>query len=265
MKLIIFTLLSVTLLFAKEHYAKVEPYELKTISSNVSALVEFAEINKEGTLLDKSEYISLDDKLDKIELSQIKKKMALLNNTIVFNQEVIKNYDALLKKKVVNFERIKNLKIKSSVEKDREFYDLINSQNQYINTQKELENIKIQINDLKLREAVLKKSISDKHISSEGFVLYHLHVKEGQFVNPSTPLADLADVSKAKLVIYLSRQEMQDYKNKLLYLDDKKSKYCITKVWNIADAKHLSNYRAEIIIDAPSLFSKLIKVELRDE
>ncbi len=265
MKLIIFTMLSVTLLCAKEHYAKVEPYELKTISSNVSALVEFADIKKEGKVLDKSEYIILDDKLDKTELSQIEKKMIFLNNTIAFNQEVIKNYDKLLKKKVLNYERIKNLKIKSTVEKDREFYDLINSQNQYINTQKELENIRIQLNDLKLREAILKKSVADKHISSKGFVLYHLHVKEGQFVSPSTPLADLADVTKAKLVIYLSRDEMLHSENKVLYLDGKKSKYAITKIWNIADSKHLSNYRAEIIIDAPKLFSKLVKVELRDE
>jgi hypothetical protein len=265
MKLIVFVLLSASLLFSKEHYAKLEPYELKTVSSNVSALVMFADIDKESMRLGAKDYIILDDKLDTIERSQIKKKIALLNKMIHFNSDIIKNYDALLKKKVKNFERIKNLKIKSSVEKDREFYDLINSQNQYINTQKELENLKIQLNDLTLRDARLKKSIEDKHISHKGFVLYKLHVKEGQFVNPSTPLADLADLSKGKLIIYLSRQEMKNIDKKVLYIDDKKSRYTISKVWNIADAKHISSYRAEIIVDAPTIFSHLLKIELRDE
>ncbi|MEA2111501.1 MAG: HlyD family secretion protein [Campylobacterota bacterium] len=265
MKLITFIFLTVSVLFAKEHYAKLEPYELKTISSNVSALVMFADITKEGKRLKGDEYITLDDKLDKIELKQIEKKMLLLNSTIELNQEVIKNYDALLKKKVTNFERIKSLKIKSSVEKDREFYDLVNSQNQYINTKKELENIRVQLNDLNLRKEVLLKSVSDKHISSTEFTLYKLHVKEGQFVSPSTPLADLADISKGKLVIYLSYEEMVNYKSKALYLDGVKSSYTITRVWNIADSKHLSNYRAEIVIDAPKIFSRLIKVELRDD
>ncbi len=265
MKLIIFTLLSLTLLFSKEHYAKIEPYEIKTISSNVSALVLVADEVKEGTVLGKNEYIILDDKLDTIELNKITKKITLLLKTIVFNDAIIKNYEELLQKKTKNFERIKDLKIKSSVEKDREFYDLINSQNQYINTQKELANIRIQLNDLELREAVLKKSLTDKHISNEGFVLYALLVKEGQFVNPSTPLAQLADVSKAKLVIYLNRDEAENALSKTLYLDGEKSSHKISKVWNIADAKHLSNYKAEIIINAPKLFSNLVKVELIDE
>jgi hypothetical protein len=259
MKLIIFILLSGSVLFAKEHYAKLEPYELKTVSSNVSARVMFADIQKESTLLDNKDYIVLDDKLDKIERSQIKKKVALLHKMIRFNREIIKNYDALLKKK------IKNLKIKSSVEKDREFYDLMSSQNQYINTQKELETLNIQLNDLMLRDARLKKSIEDKHVHHQGFVLYKLHVKEGQFVTPATPLADLADLSKGKLTIYLSRDEMKDIDKKVLYLEGKKSHYKISKIWNIADTKHVSSYRAEIIIDAPTLFSKLLKIELRDE
>lgn len=258
-------LLTIMALFAKEHHAIVEPYEIKTISSNVSARVVFADIAKEGLALGKNEYIMLDDELDKIELDKISKKIILLNNTIEFNEKIIQNYEELLDKKIKNFDRIKDLKIKSSVEKDREFYDLINSQNQYINTQKELENIKIQLNDLKLREAFLKKSVRDKHISSQGSTLYALLVKEGQFVNPSTPLAEIADLSKGKLTIYLSREEVGDAADKVIYIDGKKSKYKISKVWNIADSKHLSSYKAEIIVDSPELFSNLLKVELKDE
>ncbi len=265
MKIVMLLVLGVSVLLAKEHYAKVEPYEIKTISSNVSALVLRADEMKEGMLLDGSDYIVLDDKLDVIELKKITQKMALLRKTMAYNKEIIQNYEALLEKKRLNFERIKNLKIKSSIEKDREFYDLIASQNQYINTQKELENSAIQLNDLQLREAVLKKSIKDKHISNKGWMLYDLLVHKGAFVNPSTPLAQLVDISKAKLVIYLNRDEIESALDKTVYINGEKTPYKVAKVWHVADAKHLSNYKAEILMDAPKVFSSLVKVELRDE
>ncbi len=265
MKIIMVFMLGLSVLLAKEHYAKVEPYEVKTISSNVSALVLRADETKEGMLLEGSDYIVLDDTLDVVELKKIRQKMTLLRKTVAYNKEIIQNYQELLKKKQRNFERIKNLKIKSSVEKDREFYDLIASQNQYINTQKELANITVQLNDLQLREAVLKKSIKDKHISNKGWMLYDLLVHQGAFVNPSTPLARLADVSKAKLVIYLNRDEIVDSLEKTIYINGVKSSYKIAKVWRVADEKHLSSYKAEIVMDAPKIFSNLVKVELRDE
>ncbi len=265
MKTIIFFLLNMSLLIAKEYYAKVEPYEIKTIASNVSALVLQADEHKEGTLLDGSDYIVLDDKLDIIELNKIAEKIALLRQMMTYNKEMIRNYEALLEKKRLNYERIKELKMKSSVEKDREFYDLIASQNQYISTQKELSNIKVQLNDLQLRRAVLKRSIHDKHISNKGWMLYELLVHQGAFVSPSTPLAQLADVSKAKLTIYVSRNDIEGISEKSVYIDGKKTPYKVAKVWHVSDAKHLSNYKAEIVMDAPKVFSNLVKVELRHE
>ncbi len=265
MKIFTVLLLSITLMWGKEYYAKVEPFEIKTISSNVSALVLKVDKSKEGTLLNRENYIVLDDALDVVELKKITAKIALLRQMITYNKEMIQNYEALVKRKRLNFERIKDLKMKSNIEKDREFYDLIASQNQYINTQKELSNITIQLNDLQLREATLKKSINDKHISNKGWMLYDLLVTQGQFVNPSTPLAQLADISKAKLTIYVSRNELDNVLEKTVYINGEKTPYKVAKVWHVADAKHLSNYKAEIVMDAPNVFSNLVKVELRDE
>jgi len=90
-------------------------------------------------------------------------------------------------------------------------------------------------------------------------------VKPGQVVVPSTPLAKIADASRALLTLYLSSEEISTAKDKILYLDGKKSNYKIDRIWNIADEQHLSSYKAQIIIDAPEHFSALMKVELRDE
>jgi hypothetical protein len=70
-------------------------------------------------------------------------------------------------------------------------------------------------------------------------------------------------VRKAKLTIFLSAEDMQGAKEKALYIDGKKSDYKIDRLWTIADAQHLSSYKAEIIVDAPERFSNLVKVELK--
>lgn len=261
----IFTLLLISslALFAKEYYSKVEPYEILTIASNVSGQITFADEKKEGKMLESTPYVRIDDKLDRIELDNVQKKITLLQNTLRLNEAMQKNYDEMLAKKQRNYDNIKELRTKSLIDKDLEFYNLVTTQNQLISTQKEVDNLKVQINDLRLRAEQLDKSIADKSLSAKGYVLYQLSVKEGQVVNPGMELAKVADVSKAKLTIYLNADDMKNAKNRVVYLDGKKSDYKISRLWEIADAIHISSYKAEIIISAPNYFSDLMKVELK--
>ena len=262
--LIIATLLTSSLL-AKEYYAKAEPKEIYTISSNVVGQVMFSDELKEGAILDRAEYIVIDDELDQVELIQVSQKIEILERTVQINEEMLANFKEIVKRKTQNYEKIKSLKIKSSVEKDREFYDLITTQNQYFSTQKELENLKIQENDLHLRKVQLQRSIKDKHLSANEKVLYKLMVKKGQVVAMATPLAQVADISKAKLSIFVNKNDLEGIKSKIIYIDGERSAYKITRLWNIADEQHLSSYKLEILIDAPKYFSKLIKVEFKSE
>ena len=262
-KILSLLLLTSVALFAKEYYSKVEPYEILTISSNVSGQVTFADEKSEGKLLDKKAYIKIDDKLDRIELNNVSKKITLLKNTLKLNESMKKNYEEILAKKQKNYDNIKELKTKSVIEKDREFYDLVATQNTLISTAKEVDNLKVQINDLNLRSAQLRKSIADKSLRAKGRVLYSLNVKEGQVVNPGMELSKVADISKAKLTVYLNSKDMKGAQSKIIYLNGKKTMYKINRLWSIADATHLSSYKAEIIIKAPKYFSELMKVELK--
>lgn len=262
-KIILFILLTSGMLFAKEYYAKVEPYQLLSISSNVSGQVTYTALDKEGKVLGKKAYIKIDDKLDRIELQNVNKKIKLLKNTLTLNEKMQKNYEDILDKKQKNYDNIKDLKTKSKIEKDREFYDLVATQNTLISTAKEVDNLKVQINDLTLRRAQLRKSIADKSLSAKDHVLYSLNVKKGQVVNPGMLLAQVADVSKAKLTIYLNEKDMKTARSRVLYLNGKKTAYKVDRLWEIADEKHLSSYKAEIIIKAPKYFSELMKVEFR--
>jgi hypothetical protein len=265
MKFLMFLILPFSALLAAEYYAKVEPYEIREISSNVSGEVLVADEKKLGKKLSDKAYIKIDSYIDEKELNYTNDKLKYLQNTLTANEKILQNLEELLLKKRENFENVKALKTKSKVEKDREFYDLINSENQLLNTKKEIQSLNVQISDLSLRKAVLEKSIQDKNLKAKGFVLYELNVKPGKVVNPSAPLAKVADISKAKLTIYLDKDDLLEANKKIIYIDDRKTDYKISRLVKIADSTNISRYMAQIIIDAPKVFSNLVKVELKDE
>ncbi|MDD2789524.1 MAG: HlyD family secretion protein [Sulfurimonas sp.] len=265
MKFIIILLSMYSFLFAKVYYAKVEPYEVRDISSNVSGLVLFADEESLGKKLSEKPYIKIDTELDTDELKSVQKKLTYSSDMIKENEAILVNLKEAVKRKKDNYKQIESLKIKSRVEKDKEFYDLITSENSYLATQKEIDNLKIQMADLSHRQTQLQRSIKDKNLSDKDFVLYSLSVRPGQVVGVATPLAKIADVSKAILTIYLDEEDVKNAKTRAIYLDDLKSKYKISRIVNIADAKNISKYMAQIVIDAPELFSKLVKVEVKEE
>ncbi len=264
MKILMILFFMFTFSFAKVYYSKVEPYDVRDISSNVSGLVVFVDEDMLGKKLTSKAYIRIDSELDVKELTYIKDKLESFRKIINVNENVLVNIEKLLDKKRENYKRIEELKFKSTVEKDREYYDLISSENLYLNTQKEIQNLKVQMTDLKLRKAQLERSLKDKNLSEKGFVLYELLVEVGQVVNFSTPLAKIADISKAKLTIYLDEVDVHDARKKVIYINGKKTSYKISRALNIADGKNISKYMAQIIIDSPKLFSKLATIELKD-
>ena len=260
---ILFSLFS--FLYSEVYYAKVEPYEIRKLSSNVTGLVVFANESLVGSSLSQEPFIKIDSKLDEDELEITIKKLAYLNDTLKYDEEILKNQAKIIVKKEKNYEIIKELKIKSTFEKDKSFYDVLTTKNQYLTTQNQIINLKIEIDSLKLKKPALEKSINDKKIRAKDFVLYELFVKVGQMVNISTPLAEVADLSRGKLVIYLDAKDTLASAKKVVYIDGVKTDYKLSRVLKISDATNISKYEAQIIISSPKIFSKLVKVELRDE
>ena len=265
MKILTLILLTSSLLFSKIYYSKVEPYEVRNISSNVSGLVKFIDEDMIGKKLSSRAYIRIDSELDAKELKYIKDKLVYLRDTVSVNESMLENLKKSLTRKRENYKQIENLKIKSRIEKDREFYDLVSSENSYLATQKEINSLKTQITDLKLRQAQLVRSIKDKNLSAKGFILYSIDVKVGQVVGMSTPLARIADTSRAILTIYLDEVDVTDAKNRVVVIDGEKTDYKISRILNIADSKNISKYMAQIIIKSPKIFSKLAKIELEEK
>jgi len=77
------------------------------------------------------------------------------------------------------------------------------------------------------------------------------------------PIADVSDISRAKLIIYLSEDELKNIDTKKIYLNGKETNLKFSKIWKIADKIYISSYRAEIELEPKERFSKLVKVEVK--
>ena len=231
--LLVFTPLFI---FAKVHYAKVEPYESVVLKSAVSALVMDVDLESEGTMVENKRVIYLDDNLDKINLKTSKANLLILHET--------------LKRQESYFQRIDKLKTASTNQKDNAFYSFASTKTQYL--------------DMQYKIAQLEDSIEKKSIVLENMYLDEIMVRKGDYVSPGSPLASVVDPSRAKLVLFLEPSELDEIEQKTVYLNGEKTEYKVDKVWRVADEKFISSYRAEIYITAPKgSFSKLVKVEVK--
>lgn len=224
------------LLLAKVHYAKVEPYESVILKSAVSALVINVDLESEGKMVENKRVIYLDDRLDKINLKRSNENLLILRET--------------LKRQEAYFQRINKLKTVSTAQKDDAFYSFASAKTQYL--------------DMQYQIAQLEDSIEKKSIVLHHMYLYEIMVRKGDYVTPGSPLANVVDTNRAKLVLFLEPSELEQIDKKSVYLDDQKTEYKVDKVWKVADEKFISSYRAEIYIPAPKMsFSELVKVELK--
>lgn len=260
----ILLLLTPLLLFSKVHYAKVEPLESITLKSAVSAQVIVAKIDLEGKRVHSSTIIKLDEKLDKVKLSSSRASLKLIKSMIATNRKILSALKESLDRQEEYYSRISNIVSASKSQKDNAFYTFTNTKTQYFSTKEKIDSLKKQKLDLEFEIARLKDSISKKTITIHNKFLNHLLVHKGDFVNMGTPLAELKDLTSARLVLFLESEELKDIKKKTIYINDKATRYKVSKIWAVTDKKFISSYRTEIIIRNPKeSFSKLLKVELK--
>ena len=251
-------------IFAKVHYAKLEPYETITLKSAISAQVTQSDISLEGKVIRDRVIIKLDSKLDRIKLSFDRKALELIKKMLVINKDNLLSTAESIDRKESYYNRIKDMQTISTTKKDSAFYSLINTKKEYLSIKERMESLKKQKLDLLYDIERLKDNISKKSIRVKNRFIDKLLVHKGDFVNMGTPLVRVRDLTKGKLTLFLEDNELEDIKSKKVYINDKLSRYKISKIWKVTDDKFISSYRAEIIIDNPKWkFSKLLKIELR--
>ncbi len=250
-------------LFGKVHYAKVEPLERATIKASVGGAITKVDLSAEGQIAGDDVVIQIDDAMDRASLASSKESLTLFKETLKINNEILKGLEKSYTLKKDYFERIDVLESSTQTQKDNAYSALIAAKNQLLGTQEKIANLKKQILDLEYKIDMLQDSIAKKSINLQGRYLYKIMVRAGEFASPGMALAVADDLSKAKLILYLDRDELKGIANKKAYIDGSEEGVAISRIWKEADEKFISAYRAEIILEPKYPFSSLLKVEVK--
>lgn len=249
---------------AKEHYARLEPYQTYVIKAAAAGQVLQARDELEGRVAGKGVVVQIDDRVDRAQRRALAVTLESLKKTLALTKEMAANEREVYAKDLRYYERIKNLKTKSQTEKDRVFATMMASRNQLLSLEEKIATLKRQIADTQYQSTMLDDRIGKKAVRAEGLYIYKVAVRRGDYVNPGVLLLKAMDTSRGRLVVYLDGDEMEDLEKKKIYIDGKPTDLKFEKVLKVADETHISSYRAEIVVPKPGeLFSRLVKVELK--
>jgi hypothetical protein len=235
MKIIWICLLTISSIFANEYYAKLEPIDSFQVKSAVAGKVIYSNSKIEGSQANNSTIIEIDSQVNKVELEQSKNKLKFIDEML----EIEKN----------NYSRLNQVTSKSEFEKDTQKLKVIN-----------LESSKA---DMIIKIETLKDTISNKKLVEKSNYIFNIAVKDGDYVSPGTLLYESKDLSKGKLEIFVPIAQIDEIKNKNIFLDGAKSNVKISKIYDVADATNISAYKVELIIEDVKVFSRLVKIEFK--
>jgi len=235
MKYFLLLLSTSVLLFANDYYAKLEPVNTYNVKSSISGKIVYVNEDIESKISNNSVIVHIDDKINKIELKQSNIKFKSLKKIIQIQKNTLKSF--------------KKVSSKSKFEKDQQEITILNTS--------------ANLSDLNIKIANLKDIIKNKTLKENNTYISNINAKKGDYVNPGFLLYTAQDLSKAKLEIFVSFDDVKDLKNKTIFLDDKKTDLKISKIFKTADTKHISAYKVQIIVPEVSQFSKLIKVSFK--
>lgn len=219
------------LLNAQTYMAKVEPFESFTIDAQTSGKIVKLDKNDEMRVVNKV-LVKLDDSLDKKTLALYTKQLKLQNDKL---RILTNSYNKFIK-----------IRGKSQSQKDDKYISLLDIKNT-------IANLKISIDSLK--DTIEKKSVHVKNLYINSF-----SVNKGDFVTQGTKLATAYDVSKAKLIIYVNKQDYEDLKNKTILINGKKGQGSFYKIGLLPDSTYISAYKVELNYKGKE-FGKTVKVE----
>ena len=250
MKLFIILLTLSIFLQANEYFSKAQPLWEYHIKSAVRGQILFSDKLKEGKYGDGSLVIKVDDKIDLINLKTTKTEYENLKEMIKISQKIYNLYS-------ISYNKIKNLSTYSRNQKDAKLVKMLSSKNTLLTQQTNLAKLELKLETL--QDKIDKKNIK----ISNKYYIQKIYPKKGDFVNFGSPLLDIADLSYAKLTIFVTAEDLKKLKNSDIIINGKKQKYKILEVLKTTDSKNISGYKVQLEIEAPKIFSKLVKVEIR--
>ncbi len=241
---LIFSLFLVTFVFG--YYAKVEPFEVFNIKSDIVGKVIYVDKDCEAKKC-KNVVIKVDKYQDELELKNLQTQLKNF-------QLILQSQESILKRKKATYEIYKNLTTKSQFDKDLKFYDYQNFIIAISQTKNSISNLQTKI--AKLKDTIAKKSITFKNY------IYKIDVNEGDYLSFGRNIATTMDIDRVKLSIFVPIDKIESIKNRKIYINDKLSDFNVSKIQKVADSKYITSYKVELVGKYPKI-SDIVKVEFK--
>lgn len=222
-------------IYAKSYMGVINPINEYTIYAKTSGEIVSLDKNDETKVLSKT-IIQIDKDIEEKTLKLYKEQLSLYRQKLDINQS--------------NYNKFITLKGQSKVDKDDKLLDIIDLKNN--------------IASLKVSIAELENTISNKIISIKNLYLKEFLVNKHDYVSAGTKVATVYDTTKGKIEVYVTKADFENIKNKVVYIDDKKTNLKINKIDITTDDTYISSHKIELEIDSKN-FGSTIKVEFKDE
>jgi hypothetical protein len=233
MKKIILSLLSPLVLFAQSYMGKVEPYEAYTLYAQTSGEISYVDKTDETKVVSKL-LIKLDDSLEREQLKLYKEQLTFYTEKL---QLFEKNYQKFLK-----------ISGKSQYDKDEKYYDVLD--------------LKVTIANLKLSISEIEDTIKKKSLHIKDKYIKEIKIDAHDYVSIGSELATTYDISKSKIIVYVSGEDYVDIQNKQVMINGKENIAQIEKVDKTVDESYVSAHKVTLISDDKN-FGKIVTVEFK--
>ena len=224
-------LITPLMVFAQNYMAKVQPYDSFTIYSQAAGQIVKLDKSDETKVVNKT-IIKLDTSLEEKELSIYNKQLALYNKKL----SILEN----------SYSKYITITGKSQADKDDKLYDLIE--------------LKISIETLNLNIKTLEDTLKKKVITANNLYIKEFNVNLGDYVSIGSELATAYDISKSKLIVYVSKDDYEDIVNKKRLINGKSGIATIEKIDKTLDETFVSAYKVTLILKDND-FGKVLNVE----
>ncbi|MEO1942200.1 MAG: hypothetical protein ABGW77_04825, partial [Campylobacterales bacterium] len=142
-------------------------------------------------------------------------------------------------RKLELYNRIKDLKSKSKLEKEQRFFDYSGAKATLLNLQQRLSETEANI-------ALLRRTI-EKKLFKTRFYLEKIYPRVGEYIGVGAPVADLADLSREKIVLFVPVEVAPRLKGAQVVVAGKGGLFKISKIWRVPDRQYITSYRVELI------------------
>lgn len=231
MKKYLFILITPLMMFAQTYMSKIEPYDTFTIYAQSAGTIVTLDKNDETKVVNKT-IIKLDSALEKQELSIYNKQLALYKKKLSILNASYKKYI--------------NIRGKSQSDKDDKLYDLIELQ--------------ISIESLKLDIKTIEDTLKKKTIKVKDLYIKEYSVNLGDYVAVGSSLASAYDISKSKILVYVSDDDYEGLENKKVLINGAENIATIEKIDITLDEIFVSAHKVTIVLKNSNL-GDIVKVE----